>query len=102
MAVATRALPAADDAAGAPNGGVLVNDPGAREGYTPIFPIRPTRTDLNDMQGRVAGMWRSRYGPGREAYLLEDGHLLRPARMADSSEAVFADELAGQAAGKSR
>lgn len=70
-------------------GGVILDDPRALEGYTLIFPIRSTRTYLVDMRGHVARTWESRYGPGQEAYLLEDGHLLRPARMADG-EAIFA------------
>lgn len=69
---------------GPPKTGVLVNDPRAQDGYTLIFPMPSTRTYLIDMQGRVARMWQSKYAPGQEAYLLENGHLLRPAKMADS------------------
>lgn len=73
----------------APKQGVLVHDARAQDGYTLIFPMSSPRTYLVDMQGRVVHTWTSKYGPGQETYLLENGHLLRPSKLADK-EAIFA------------
>src|SRR6516165_6812998 len=64
--------------------GVMVNEPGAFQGYTLIFPRQSKRTYLIDMQGKVVHTWESKYVPGQEAYLLENGHLLRPATLANN------------------
>src|SRR5207245_2115926 len=74
--------------------GVQVNKPGAFQGYTLVFPLQSTKTYLTDMQGRVVRTWESRYLAGQEAYLLENGNLLRPAKLADN-EAIFGGAGAG-------
>ena len=61
--------------------GLLVNNPKACPGYTLVAPINSRKTFLLDLQGRVVRTWESRYAAGQSAYLLEDGHLLRAARL---------------------
>jgi hypothetical protein len=46
--------------------------------------LNSTKTHLIDMEGRVVHGWESAYTAGQEAYLLEDGHLLRAATLSDS------------------
>ncbi len=74
--------------------GVVVNDPKAFQGYTLVFPLSSTKTYLIDMQGRVVRMWQSRYMAGQDAYLLENGNLLRSADLAEN-EAFFAGASKG-------
>ena len=57
--------------------GLLVNTPGAFQGYTLMAPMHYTKTYLINNQGRVVHTWSSAYEPGRTAYLLENGHLMR-------------------------
>jgi hypothetical protein len=75
-------------AAGAPHLGLQVNEPRASGGYTLIAPLHSTETYLIDMQGRVVHAWHSQYTAGEDAYLLENGHLLRAAHLGDN-EAFF-------------
>src|SRR5262249_38224374 len=74
--------------------GVQINKPNAFQGYTLVFPLQSTKTYLIDMQGRVVHTWESKTGPGQEAYLLENGQLLRPANLGDN-EAFFAGASQG-------
>jgi hypothetical protein len=74
--------------------GVVVNDPKAFQGYTLVFPLSSTKTYLIDMQGRDVRMWQSRYMAGQDAYLLENGNLLRSADLAEN-EAFFAGASKG-------
>jgi len=74
--------------------GVVVNDPKAFQGYTLVFPLSSTKTYLIDMQGRVVRMWQSRYMAGQDAYVLENGSLLRSADLAEN-EAFFAGASKG-------
>ena len=74
--------------------GVYVNDPRASPGYTLVFPLRSTRTNLIDLEGRVVRTWQSKYTAGQDAYLLENGHLLRAAKLGEN-EAFFAGAGAG-------
>ena len=60
-----------------PNG-VSVNTPAAFAGYTLIAPMNSTSTYLVDLEGRIVNEWKSDYTPALSAYLLENGHLLRP------------------------
>jgi hypothetical protein len=69
--------------------GLQVNEPAAYQGYTLIAPLHSTMTYLIDMQGLVVHSWQSRYTAGEDAYLLENGHLLRAAHLGDD-EAFFA------------
>jgi Arylsulfotransferase (ASST) len=77
-----------------PKLGVLVNEPSASQGYTLVAPLQSTKTYLIDMQGRVVRKWESRYTAGQDAYLLENGHLLRAANLGEN-EAFFAGASQG-------
>jgi hypothetical protein len=58
--------------------GVLLNESRAVPGYNLINPGRK-KTYLYDNEGRVVHSWTSEYSSGAAAYLLENGHLFRPA-----------------------
>jgi hypothetical protein len=58
--------------------GLELNDPRALAGYTLIAPMTSTKTYLIDMEGRVVHTWDCGTTPSLSAYLLENGHLLRP------------------------
>jgi len=77
-----------------PASGVVVNEPSAFAGYTLVFPLSSTKTYLIDMQGRVVRQWGSKYMAGQDAYLLENGHLLRAADLGEN-EALFAGASKG-------
>lgn len=62
--------------------GVLVNDPRASPGYNLINPNGKT-TYLFDNEGRVVHTWTSEYPGGAAVYLLDNGHLFRPAEAAN-------------------
>jgi hypothetical protein len=74
--------------------GVAVNEPNAFQGYTLIAPLQSTKTYLVDMRGRVVHTWESKYTAGQDAYLLENGHLLRAANLGEN-EAFFAGASQG-------
>ena len=74
--------------------GLLVNNPRACPGYTLVAPINSRKTYLLDLKGRVVRSWESRYAAGQSAYLLEDGHLLRAARL-DTDEQIFGGNAQG-------
>jgi hypothetical protein len=80
-AALTLALGALEAAQGQPPParlGLLVNDPRAFQGYTLLAPMNSTKTYLIDMQGKVVRTWQSDCTPALGAYLLANGHLLRP------------------------
>jgi hypothetical protein len=54
--------------------------PGASRGYVLFSPLLSTTTYLTDTEGRVVHTWESDFAPGASVHLLDDGHLLRPAR----------------------
>ena len=58
--------------------GVLLNDSRACPGYNLINPGRQ-QTFLYDNEGRVVHSWASEHSSGAAAYLLDNGHLFRPA-----------------------
>lgn len=58
--------------------GLTVNEPKAFQGYSLVAPMNSTSTYLIDMEGRIVNEWKSEFTPGVSAYLLENGHLLRP------------------------
>jgi hypothetical protein len=68
-----------------PKRGLHVNDPRALQGYTLMAPIMSNKTYLLDMQGRVVHMWESESSGAGSTYLLENGHLLRYARLAQQA-----------------
>jgi hypothetical protein len=73
---------------------VQINKPIGFQGYTLVFPLQSTKTFLIDMQGKVVRTWQSRYAARQDAYLLENGHLLRSAKLSDF-EALFAGAAQG-------
>ena len=64
--------------------GVVLNTDKASPGYTLIAPLGSTTSYLIDLSGNVAHQWESQYRPGQSAYLLEDGSLLRAAKVEDN------------------
>lgn len=64
--------------------GVTVNNPAAFQGYSLVAPMNSTSTYLVDMEGRIVNEWKSEYTPALSAYLLPNGHLLRPANSGGS------------------
>ncbi|MCH1575130.1 MAG: aryl-sulfate sulfotransferase [Flavobacteriales bacterium] len=71
--------------AGAQTVGLLENSPAAFDGYTLVAPTGATRTHLIDNCGRVINQWDSEYRAGESAYLLQDGSLLRTARIGSTT-----------------
>lgn len=61
--------------------GVFQNDSSAVNGYTLLFPNVSESTWLLDNCGNVVHQWDSDFKPGLVAYLLENGNLLRTARI---------------------
>ncbi|HWY86306.1 MAG TPA: aryl-sulfate sulfotransferase [Gemmataceae bacterium] len=59
--------------------GLSINDPRALQGYTVLAPLKSSKTYLIDMKGRVVRTWDGAGNPASFPYLLENGHLLRPA-----------------------
>jgi hypothetical protein len=68
--------------------GLLVNEPQALQGYTLLAPIMSTKAFLLDMQGRVVRSWKSESSTALTNQLLENGHLLRHAKL---SQQAFGD-----------
>ena len=58
--------------------GVLLHDSRTLPGYNLINPGRK-QTYLYDNEGRVVHSWTSEFSSGAAAYLLDNGHLFRPA-----------------------
>lgn len=61
--------------------GLILNTSAAWTGYTLFAPLNATTTHLVDMQGQLVHSWPSRHEPGQAVYLLEDGSVLRAARV---------------------
>jgi hypothetical protein len=61
--------------------GLTHRSDGAWEGYTLFAPLRSTSTYLIDMDGEVVHQWASEHRPGNSVYLLDNGHLLRAAKL---------------------
>ncbi len=59
--------------------GLLLNAPGASDGYTLFSPNTTGDTYLIDKDANLVNQWTSNYAPGLLGYLLEDGSLLRAA-----------------------
>lgn len=60
--------------------GLLVNEPGAFDGYTLVMPLNAQAVYLIDLAGEVVHTWETDSAPGGWCYLLEDGSLLRLGR----------------------
>ena len=61
--------------------GLFLQTPESYQGYTLFAPSTATSTYLIDNCGYLANEWVSSFRPGLSAYLLEDGSLLRAARI---------------------
>jgi len=61
--------------------GIFQNDSLAFNGYTLLFPSISKTTWLMDNCGNIVNEWESDYNPGLSAYLLENGDLLRTAKI---------------------
>ncbi len=61
--------------------GLLLMDSTASPGYTLFSSLRSRFAYLVDNEGRFVHSWRSTYQPGQSVYLLEDGSLLRAAKV---------------------
>lgn len=55
------------------------------EGYNLFSPMNSTNAYLIDNNGNMINTWHSGYFPGMSVYLLENGRLLRAARMDNNS-----------------
>lgn len=64
--------------------GVFQNDAASFNGYTLISPTGSNSDYLIDNCGNVIKSWTSNYPHGEVAYFLENGHLLRTARVANN------------------
>ena len=51
------------------------------DGYTLMAPMHSTTTYLINNAGQAVRTWKSKYEPGRSAYLLENGHMIRACMM---------------------
>ena len=67
-----------------PTIGLIQNTPESFDGYTLVSANSATQSHLIDNCGRVINQWESDYRMGESSYLLEDGSLLRTARVAGS------------------
>ena len=65
--------------------GLIINSDKSFDGYTLFAPNTSKTTFLIDNEGTLVHKWESEYVPGLSAYLLEDGHLLRSAKVEDPS-----------------
>ncbi len=81
LAVLLTALIAVPAAARVQTVGLFLNTDEAWEGYTLFAPMGYRDTYLIDMEGRLVHSWSSSYNPGLSTYLLENGDLLRTARV---------------------
>ncbi|GAB4243224.1 MAG: hypothetical protein Kow0027_02160 [Saprospiraceae bacterium] len=61
--------------------GLFLNDSLAFNGYTLFAPLSSRTTYLIDNCGELINSWESNFNPGVSTYLLENGHLLRTARI---------------------
>jgi sugar lactone lactonase YvrE/formylglycine-generating enzyme required for sulfatase activity/phosphodiesterase/alkaline phosphatase D-like protein len=57
--------------------GLFFNSASAWPGYTLMSPMHHTNTYLINNAGEVVHTWTSTYEPGRSAYLLTNGHMIR-------------------------
>jgi hypothetical protein len=70
---------------GKPKTGLILNAPGAYQGYTLLAPITSKMVYLLDMEGRVVRTWEGEFPGNLSVYLLENGHLLRYGRLAEQT-----------------
>lgn len=65
-----------------PTVGVQSASPQVLDGYTLLYPLTSKSTYLIDNCGNTINEWNSEFSPGASAYLLENGNLLRTAKVA--------------------
>jgi Spy/CpxP family protein refolding chaperone len=70
--------------------GLILNSPGAQNGYTLLNPMNAKTTYLIDMDGHVVRTWKSDASSMHAAYLLPNGNLLRVAQLAGEDRAFGA------------
>ena len=75
--------------------GVLINDSRAFPGYNLINPGRK-QTYLYDNKGRVVHSWTSEHSSGAAVYLLDNGHLFRPAEAVNRKPGFQGPAAAGR------
>lgn len=75
--------------------GVLQNDSRALPGYNLINPGRK-QTYLFDNEGRVVHTWTSEHSSGAAVYLLDNGHLFRPAEAVNRKPGFQGPAAAGR------
>ncbi len=75
------ALAASLTATGQQTVGLFLNDSASFNGYTLFAPLSSRTTYLIDNCGELVHSWESDYTPGASVYLLENGDLLRSARI---------------------
>jgi hypothetical protein len=61
--------------------GLILKDVGVSDGYVLFGPKNHTSTYLIDKDGLLINEWKNEFQPGMTAYLLENGNLLRSARV---------------------
>lgn len=71
------------------------NMPRPYAGYTLFAPLNSKITYLINNGGQVVHRWNSRYLPGISVYLLDNGHLLRTAKMEGAGKAFNAGGAGG-------
>lgn len=71
-------------AAAEPERGLIHRGAGAMPGYTLFSPLLSATTYLIDLDGQVVHQWRAAHAPGNADLLLDNGHLLRCARLEDN------------------
>ena len=76
--------------------GLILNEPGAFEGYTLMAPFGAKATFLLDMNGKIVQSWDGDCSP-LASYLLENGNLLRSGQVEDEEKGDF---QAGGSAGR--
>ena len=78
-----------------PAGGVVLRTAQASSGYTLIAPFGGQKTYLIDMDGKPVHSWSTERLPSQAAYLLEDGCLLRTAKVANEAFDVVGGPAGG-------
>lgn len=68
-----------------PTIGLVQNSPESFNGYTLVSATSATESHLIDNCGRVVNKWESEYRMGESSYLMQDGSLLRTARITSST-----------------
>jgi hypothetical protein len=74
----------------------LAHHPHPFPGYNLVTPLLSKKTFLCDMQGKVVKTWASNYTAVQEAYLLENGHLLRAGQLRKEERLLDAAATGGR------